>query len=92
MSVGSEREERRVQEREQVDLLLGEFGREIGLAGLALDGDRLTAAKIGTLCGSAVSAALGSVLLLLFLRGERAADHEEQAGAASGERAVVHKP
>ena len=28
-----------MQEREQVDLLLGEFGREIGLAGLALDED-----------------------------------------------------
>jgi hypothetical protein len=39
MSVGSKREERRVQEREQVDLLLGEFGREIGLPGLALDED-----------------------------------------------------
>jgi NhaA family Na+:H+ antiporter len=43
------------------------FTMSLFIAGLALDGDLLDAGKIGTLLGSAVSALLGSVLLLTFL-------------------------
>jgi Na+/H+ antiporter NhaA len=37
------------------------------IAGLALDGHLLAAGKIGTLTGSALSAGLGTALLLRFL-------------------------
>jgi NhaA family Na+:H+ antiporter len=44
------------------------FTMSLFIAGLALEGDLLEAGKIGTLTGSGVSAVLGSLLLLLFLR------------------------
>lgn len=43
------------------------FTMSLFITGLALEGDLLTAGKIGTLTGSAVSAILGSILLLCFL-------------------------
>lgn len=43
------------------------FTMSLFIAGLALQGDLLAAGKIGTLFGSAFSAALGAVLLLCFL-------------------------
>jgi NhaA family Na+:H+ antiporter len=63
------------------------FTMSLFIAGLALDGTLLGAGKVGTLAGSAVSAALGSVLLLAFL-GSRAprplkpqpARHQEALG------------
>lgn len=44
------------------------FTMSLFIAGLALNGELLVAAKIGTLLGSTVSAILGSILLVLFLR------------------------
>jgi Na+/H+ antiporter NhaA len=38
------------------------------IAGLALEGDLLTAGKVGTLTGSLISAAVGSAVLLIVLR------------------------
>jgi NhaA family Na+:H+ antiporter len=43
------------------------FTMSLFIAGLALPPELLDAGKLGTLCGSAVSAVLGSVLLLMFL-------------------------
>jgi Na+:H+ antiporter, NhaA family len=45
------------------------FTMSLFIAGLALDGPLLDAGKIGTLTGSAVSAVLGSILLMIFLPG-----------------------
>jgi NhaA family Na+:H+ antiporter len=50
------------------------FTMSLFIAGLALTGDLLDAAKIGTLTGSALSAILGSLLLIRFL--PRSADRE----------------
>ncbi len=44
------------------------FTMSLFIAGLALDGELLNAGKIGTLTGSALSAFLGSLLLLAFLQ------------------------
>ncbi len=43
------------------------FTMSLFIAGLALEGDQLTASKVGTLSGSALSAALGMGLLVWFL-------------------------
>jgi NhaA family Na+:H+ antiporter len=48
------------------------FTMSLFLANLALDGPLLPAAKIGVLVGSALSGALGIVLLLIFTRGVEA--------------------
>ncbi len=52
------------------------FTMSLFIAGLALDGPARDAAKLGTLAGSSLSAALGSLLLLLFLP-RRSADEAE---------------
>jgi NhaA family Na+:H+ antiporter len=44
------------------------FTMSLFIAGLALEDDQLEAGKVGTLLGSAVSAALGSILLWCFVR------------------------
>ena len=44
------------------------FTMSLFVAGLALDGDLLAAGKIGTLCGSVASAAVGAVVLVITLR------------------------
>lgn len=46
------------------------FTMSLFIAGLGLTGELLDAGKFGTLIGSAVSAVLGSLLLLIFLRGQ----------------------
>jgi NhaA family Na+:H+ antiporter len=43
------------------------FTMSLFIASLALQGDLLDAGKLGTLLGSAVSAILGCVLLVIFL-------------------------
>lgn len=56
------------------------FTMSLFIAGLALEVDLLDAGKIGTLTGSAVSAVLGSFLLLLFLpRGSETSAGERRA-------------
>jgi NhaA family Na+:H+ antiporter len=50
------------------------FTMALFIAGLALDESTLDAAKVGVLAASAISAALGMTLLLLFLPGSAAAD------------------
>ena len=47
------------------------FTMSLFIAGLALEGQLLTAGKIGSLTGSVVSATLGVVLLMTFLGGEK---------------------
>ncbi len=47
------------------------FTMSLFIAGLALEGDQLTAGKVGTLSGSALSAALGMGLLVWFLSKKR---------------------
>lgn len=44
------------------------FTMSLFVAGLALDGDLLAAGKIGTLCGSGASAAVGAAVLVAVLR------------------------
>jgi NhaA family Na+:H+ antiporter len=58
------------------------FTMSIFIAGLALQGDLLDEGKIGTLTGSAISAILGCVLLLMFMpkRPEALEPHEQKAG------------
>lgn len=43
------------------------FTMSLFIASLALEGDLLEAGKVGTLCGSAISAVLGMTLLVIFL-------------------------
>ncbi len=55
------------------------FTMSLFIAGLALEGELLDAAKVGTLAGSALSAFLGTLLLLKFLpkRSTTLAKHEQ---------------
>jgi NhaA family Na+:H+ antiporter len=55
------------------------FTMAIFIAGLALDGPQLDAAKVGILFGSALCAALGAVLLMVFLA-KPAAQETENPG------------
>jgi Na+:H+ antiporter, NhaA family len=62
------------------------FTMSLFVAGLALDGELLDAAKVGTLGGSAISAVLGCTLLLMFL------PRQQQAQAINATEVLTVEP
>jgi Na+:H+ antiporter, NhaA family len=59
------------------------FTMSFFIAGLALEGIHLEAAKVGTLSGSILSAVIGSLLLVCSLRSRKSGPRPEPAGESS---------